>query len=87
MFENAELNVRMKGKEQETLQQKASSRGNVEGRMDCLQNKKSPRRPRERMQKTAAGGEATLELLQTSLSGRAPCEDIHFLSRGSSPSA
>lgn len=75
------------GKEQETLQQKAPSRGNVEGRMNYLQNKKSPRRPWKRMQKTAAGGEATLELLQTSLLGREPCKDIRFLSKGSSPSA
>lgn len=58
----------MKGKEQETLQQKAPSRGNVEGRTDCLQSKKSPRRPCKRMQKTAACGEATLELLETLLS-------------------
>lgn len=76
----------MKRQEQESLQQKAPSRGNVEGKMDCLQNKKSPRRPWKRMQKTAARGEATLELLQTFLSDYEPCKDISFLFAGSSPS-
>lgn len=65
--------------EQETLQQKPPSRRNVEGKMDCFQNKKSPRRPWKRMQTTAACGEATLELLQTFLSDCKPCNDIHFL--------
>lgn len=76
----------MKRQEQETLQQKTPSRGTVEGRMDCVQNKKSPRRPWKRMQKTAACGEATLELLQTFLSDYEPCKDIRFLFAGSSPS-
>lgn len=38
------------------------------------------------MQKTAACGEATLELLQTFLSDHEPCKDIRFLFAGSSPS-